>query len=216
MPGEAIAPKRKRQPELTKQRILDSAKAEFSEKGLKGARTAAIARRAGTNSQAIFHYFGSKETLYTAVIISLFEHNWFLDLRDHLLSLDPLDAVGEIMDHMMDRAQREPTFISILLDANMHMAKHLQDIGAIRDYYENVLETIGAVLRKGRALGKFEPIEPEFFYIMLMGALGSPTNARHLFSVTLQRDYRAAEELDRWYRAFKLLVIRGISSEPAG
>ncbi|MGV9309501.1 TetR family transcriptional regulator [Nonomuraea sp. NPDC004354] len=47
----------------TRERILDAALDEFAAKGYSGARTAAIAKRAGINVQLISYYFGGKEGL---------------------------------------------------------------------------------------------------------------------------------------------------------
>ena len=49
-------------------RILEAGLREFSERGLSGARTAAIAEFAGVNKQLIFYYFGSKDGLYASVL----------------------------------------------------------------------------------------------------------------------------------------------------
>ncbi|MFD9894806.1 TetR/AcrR family transcriptional regulator [Amycolatopsis sp. NPDC059027] len=56
---------RKRDPERTKARILEAAKAEFGAKGFASARVGDIAARAGVNKQLISYYFGGKEGLYT-------------------------------------------------------------------------------------------------------------------------------------------------------
>ncbi|GLY97500.1 hypothetical protein Acsp02_47540 [Actinoplanes sp. NBRC 103695] len=58
---------RKRDPERTKERILDAALIEFSEHGFAGARTGAIAARAGVNQQLISYYFDGKDGLYRAL-----------------------------------------------------------------------------------------------------------------------------------------------------
>jgi AcrR family transcriptional regulator len=55
---------RKRDPERTRERILDAAVVEFGEHGFAGARISAIAGRAGVNEQLISYYFDSKEGLY--------------------------------------------------------------------------------------------------------------------------------------------------------
>lgn len=47
----------------TRERILSAAVAEFGAKGYSGARTAAIASRAGVNQQLIAYYFGGKRGL---------------------------------------------------------------------------------------------------------------------------------------------------------
>jgi TetR/AcrR family transcriptional regulator len=58
---------RKRDPERTKQRILDAAIDEFARKGYAGARVADIAAAAGVNQQLISYYFGGKEGLAQAI-----------------------------------------------------------------------------------------------------------------------------------------------------
>lgn len=57
-----------RNPELTKKKILDSARLEFSQQGLGGARVNMIAKRAGVNKQLIYYYFTDKDGLYREVL----------------------------------------------------------------------------------------------------------------------------------------------------
>ncbi len=67
---EIATPKRgrPRDAEQTRKRILDAATVEFARKGLGGARVDAIALRSKSNKRMIYHYFGSKEQLFKAVI----------------------------------------------------------------------------------------------------------------------------------------------------
>lgn len=58
---------RKRDAERTRERILDAALVEFGEHGFAGARTGAIAARAGVNQQLISYYFDGKEGLFRAL-----------------------------------------------------------------------------------------------------------------------------------------------------
>ncbi len=57
-----------RDPDRTRRRILAAALAEFSAKGFAGARVNAIARRAKGNKRMLYHYFGNKEALFSAVL----------------------------------------------------------------------------------------------------------------------------------------------------
>ncbi len=57
-----------RNPDRTRGRILAAALAEFSAKGFAGARVDAIARRAKGNKRMLYHYFGNKEALFSAVL----------------------------------------------------------------------------------------------------------------------------------------------------
>lgn len=67
-PRRSPAPQeRQRDPERTRQRILDAAAAEFGAHGYAGARIRAIAARAGVNQQLVSYYFDGKEGLYQAM-----------------------------------------------------------------------------------------------------------------------------------------------------
>jgi len=57
-----------RDPDRTRRRILAAALAEFSAHGFAGARVDAIARRAKGNKRMLYHYFGNKEELFSAVL----------------------------------------------------------------------------------------------------------------------------------------------------
>jgi TetR/AcrR family transcriptional regulator len=59
---------RERNPERSRERLLQAALAEFAEKGYAGARVESIARRSGLNKQLISHHFGGKRNLYRAVM----------------------------------------------------------------------------------------------------------------------------------------------------
>src|ERR1700759_2936697 len=52
----------------TSRRILDSAAAEFAERGIAGARIDRIVAAAHTNKAQLYGYFGSKDELFDAVI----------------------------------------------------------------------------------------------------------------------------------------------------
>ncbi len=57
-----------RNPKRTRERILAAALKEFSAKGLAGARVDQIARRARINKRMLYHYFGNKDGLFTAIM----------------------------------------------------------------------------------------------------------------------------------------------------
>ena len=57
-----------RNPDRTRQRILDAALKEFSARGFAGARVGGIVRRAKVNKRMLYHYFGDKEGLFRAVL----------------------------------------------------------------------------------------------------------------------------------------------------
>ena len=61
-------PERRRDPERTRERILQAAVEEFGAHGYSGARVSRIAQAAGLNAQLISYHFDGKAGLYQAVI----------------------------------------------------------------------------------------------------------------------------------------------------
>ncbi|MFD3590940.1 TetR/AcrR family transcriptional regulator [Streptomyces sp. NPDC058683] len=57
-----------RDADLTRQRIMEAALDEFSEKGLAGARVESIAQRAGISVRMLYVHFRNKDGLYDAVL----------------------------------------------------------------------------------------------------------------------------------------------------
>jgi|tagenome__1003787_1003787.scaffolds.fasta_scaffold20916262_2 TetR/AcrR family transcriptional regulator len=60
-------PRRRHDPERTRQSIMDAANEEFGEHGFKGARVERIAAAAGVNHSLITYHFGGKKGLYDAL-----------------------------------------------------------------------------------------------------------------------------------------------------
>ncbi len=60
------------EPEKTRAAILKSAREEFAQEGVTGARTDEIARRAGVNKALLYYYFKDKEGLYAATLEQVF------------------------------------------------------------------------------------------------------------------------------------------------
>ena len=86
-----------RNPQQTRQRILQAAQQEFAEHGPAGARVDQVARRAGVNKRMIYHYFDSKDGLFRAVLSSV--------LADAMAEID--SDGGDLVQHLTLLARQE-------------------------------------------------------------------------------------------------------------
>ena len=77
-----------RNPQRTRQRILQAAFKEFAAKGFAGARVDNIARRASINKRMLYHYFGDKEALFREV------------LRRKIEQRQAIAAAGQLLEHI--------------------------------------------------------------------------------------------------------------------
>jgi AcrR family transcriptional regulator len=91
-----------RNADRTRARILEAATAEFSARGIAGARVDRIAESAACNKALLYSYFGNKEQLFDAV---------FAGLVARLVAENPIDAThldeyaGELVDSYLERPE---------------------------------------------------------------------------------------------------------------
>jgi len=163
MPTRKPAPIAARDAEATRQRILGAALAEFSDKGLAGARIDVIAEAARSNKRMIYYYFDSKEQLYVAVL----EHA-YIDMRQHeaelaLDALDPPEAIRRLVHFKFDYYDTHPWLVGLLNGENMLGARFLRRSVRLRELQLSLVETIGTLLKAGAKSGQFrrgvDPLE---------------------------------------------------------
>lgn len=96
-----------RNPQLSRQRILEAALAEFAAKGFAGARVDAIAVNACINKRMLYHYFGDKEGLFREVLRRKITE------RSASLSSVPAEA-AELLPHWFQLACQDRDWIRLL------------------------------------------------------------------------------------------------------
>jgi len=186
------AARTRRDPERTRERILEAALFEFSDKGLEGARVDEIARRAGSNKRMLYHYFGNKDELFRAVL-----ENAYADIREaerelNLRDMDPVDGVRRLVDFTFTYPAANPRLIRLLYNENLHRAEHLRDSAIIREMHSPLIDGIDDLLRRGQGNGVFrDGVDPVQLYISI-AALGYFYYSNiHTLSAIFGRDLKA-------------------------
>ena len=82
--------------EIRREEILDAALIEFAARGLHGASTEDIAKRAGISQPYVFRLFGTKKELFRAVVARCFRETleMFQRSAEGLRGKEALDAIG--------------------------------------------------------------------------------------------------------------------------
>ena len=153
---------RKRDPERTRERILDAAVVEFGEHGFAGARISAIARRAGVNEQLISYYFDSKEGLYRA-----------LQQRWQLISAGasrPELPIAEVVAAFLRLSIEQRSFARLLAwDGLAHTGS---DAVEPDEYFTEMVEE----LRRRQQAGELaDDLDPAYVLLILFAAALAPT-----------------------------------------
>ena len=108
--------------DLTRERILAAAEDEFSEKGFYGARVDEIAAAADFNKRMLYAHFGSKEGLYRAVLVSVYERIGVCEESYVLEGADPIEVIKHIIFVSFDFLSKNPKVVRILLWENLNRA----------------------------------------------------------------------------------------------
>lgn len=100
---KAEAARRPRDPESTREAILEAAFEEIYLHGFQAASLSRIVQRAGVTKGALYHHFANKQELGYAVFDEMiqrwFEETWFQPLRD---CDDPIDCLLEIIQGLVE------------------------------------------------------------------------------------------------------------------
>jgi TetR/AcrR family transcriptional regulator len=155
-------------PHKTRERILARATAEFAARGFEGARVDAIARRCGLAKNMLYHYFGSKEGLFIAVLERMYETLRARQRDFAVRGSDPVQAMRQLVAHTFSALLEHSEAIALLNDENLHKGRHARRSKRIRALYDPLVDTIREVLERGAAQGIFRAdIDPVTLYLSL-------------------------------------------------
>ena len=142
--------------QLTRAKILTAAEAEFSEKGLYGARVDDIARAAGVNKSMIYAYFGSKEALYKSILQEVY--NRLGQYEESLIAcaseMDAQEAIRKLVRLYLDFLQKNETYVRMVMWENLHRARYFDEQG-LSDVRNPIRQALKRILAHGQAQGEF-------------------------------------------------------------
>lgn len=144
-----------RDAELTRKRILAAAKVEFAKKGLGGARVDEIAARSKANKRMIYHYFGGKELLFTAVLEEAYTDIRMAERELALDILEPVDAIERLVRFTWNYYLANPEFLTLVNSENLHKGRHLKSSKTIRAVNQPFVAMVKGILDRGVASGAF-------------------------------------------------------------
>jgi TetR/AcrR family transcriptional regulator len=200
---------------MTRDRVLRAGIVEFCRHGYIGARIDQIAKRAGCNMRMIYHYFGSKEKLYVAVLERVFGELRLEESRLHLAHLDPIEGVLALVDFTMGHLGRHPEFIALLGNENLLRGKYLRRSHVVPRASAPLLEAIRDLLERGRRAGVFgRDVDPLQFYVSILSLCYVHVSNRYTLSITFNRDIADPDWLDARRRHVQQMVLAYLCPAP--
>jgi len=208
--------KRTRNAKATKGRILKAAKHEFARLGLAGARIDAIANRAETNKRMIYHYFGSKDDLFRAVL-----EDAYLAIRKaeqglNLEMLTPREAMETLVRFTWTYYLENPEFIRLVNSANLHQARHLEGSERLRQASRQFVDMVRLILERGVADGTFRSgIDPVQLNITIAAIGYYYLTNRYSGAILFERAYMTPEAVTERLNSTLETILNMVLAPPA-
>jgi len=185
-----------RDADRTRAAILAAATAEFTAKGLTGARIDAIARSAGANKRMIYHYFGDKDGLYLAVLEATYAAIRTAELELHLGDRDPVEGMRELVRFTWAYFIAHPEFLSLLGTENLNKASYLKRSKRIRELHSPLVGMISGLLERGEHERVFRAgVDPVQLYVTIAALGFFYLSNRHTLSTIFGRDLSGTKSL---------------------
>ncbi len=187
--GQGAMAVRPRDSEKTKAAILKAARDAFCEAGFNGARVDAIAERAKVNKRMLYHYYGNKEALYSAVLFDA-----YLEIRggERELRLDqfpPVEAMDRLVRFTFRHFLANPWFPRLLAIENLQNARFLKQIKDIPALHSPLVSELKAIVQRGIVSGVFrKDVDPMQLYISIAGLGYFYVSNMKTLSVIFERD----------------------------
>jgi AcrR family transcriptional regulator len=176
-------------PEGTRERILRTAIAEFSEKGFSGARVLTICRKSRANPRMIYHYFGGKDRLYVAVLEHVLGELRAEELKLDVEHVSPIDGMMQLFDFTYEHFGKHPELIHILSGENLLRARFLKKSSKTPVVASPLIAMIGELLKRGEKARIFRRgIDPLQLYVSMVGFAYFHRSNAHTLSVIFKSD----------------------------
>lgn len=200
--GAKAAPRRGRPPlrdaARTRERILKTATAEFTEKGYDGARVDEIVRRAKISKNLVYHYFDSKEQLFIEVMEGMYRVMRERQAEQSFADLSPEDDMRKLVTFTFQVFLDHPEVIALLNIENLHKARHIRRSGNIPALYNPLIAAIEDLLRRGQAAGVFrDGVDPVDLYISISGLGYFYLANRHTLGTVFKTDLEAPARIEQ-------------------
>jgi TetR/AcrR family transcriptional regulator len=195
-------------PEESRAAILKAAVAEFSEHGIAGARTDAIALAAHVNKALLYYYFKDKDALYEAVLDHVFSgmHERLMPVLDS--SSPPRQKMLEYLGTYFDYIAANPQFPRVVqaewMRSGAKGSVHMQRIA--KQYFRPLFGKLAGVLQAGVAAGEFRAVNPMDFVPSIAAIVVFYFGAAPVMKALMKVDPLSAERI-RERRAFVLDFI---------
>ncbi|HXB51382.1 MAG TPA: TetR/AcrR family transcriptional regulator [Rhizomicrobium sp.] len=190
-------PSRAKNPEKTRANIIDVATAEFAERGLSGARVDQIAERTNTSKRMLYYYFGDKDGLYRAVLLSYYEKLRSSEVQLDLSHQSPLAALQALVEFTFDYHMKHADIVRLVMVENMHKGRHVAKLPQVMPINTSVLDAVADICERGAREGSMRTGLDNFdLYTTIAALCFFNVSNRYTFRAIFKHDMAQPKESD--------------------
>ncbi|MFN2644581.1 MAG: TetR family transcriptional regulator [Burkholderiales bacterium] len=206
-----------RDPERTRQKILDAATDEFARYGLGGARVDRIAARAGINKRMLYYYFRNKDNLFLAALEGRYAHIRAAERALDLEHLTPREALARLVEFTWKYFLEHPEFMTLLNSENLHKGRHVRRSRRVPQLHSPLVEMLRSILRRGEREGMFRRgVDPVQLYISIAGEGYFYLANRYTLAQIFKRDLMTRAALAARARHNVDMIVRALAPSTTG
>ncbi len=200
----------------TRDRILAVATTEFARHGAAGTRVERIAAEARVNIRMIYHYFGSKDDLFIAVLESAYQAIRDAERELQLETVEAVEGMRRLIRFSWNYYFEHPEFTALLNSENLQQGRHVLGSQKLATVHSPLLESLRALLLRGERDGVFRAgVDPMQIYISISGLGYFYVSNRYTLSAMFQRDLIAPDCLDARLDHITQMVLAYLRPDPA-
>jgi TetR/AcrR family transcriptional regulator len=213
-------PRPRRKGEITAERILDAAEAQFAERGFAGTTLRHVATAVGIRTPSLYNHFASKDALYAAVLERGIRPVLMALTAARLGESDPARLGAELMRQLAER----PLLPRLIQHETLAGGERLSP--ALREWMEPLFSQADEMVASGPAAKRWEPEQLPLLVIAMynvvvgyfsVAPLYEKLNGADLLSpVILERQTRLFGELVNFLFGPRLDAGPGSAGSPAG
>jgi AcrR family transcriptional regulator len=195
----------------TRDSILRAATKIFAKHGFSGGRIDEISKAAKSYDRMIYYYFGSKEDLFIAVLEEMYRRFNEAETALELSSDQPEESLKAVISFMWGFYQKNPEFITLLNDENLHRGKHISKSLRAREYSSPAIQILEQVLASGARKKVFrDGLSARDVYLMIAAMNYFYLSNRHTLSAFLGEKLESPEALAHWQAFVVEAVLRTV------
>lgn len=195
-------------------KILIAAEKEFALRGIDGAKVENIARQAGVTKQLIYHYFKTKDQLYSAILETVSNDMQIIADIEVYRHLPPVEAICHFINAIFNEFIKHPSYTAFTLDQALHSGEHISQASAfIPSTRTYITEIITPALERGAAEGHFKNgLDPDTIFWMIFHLTTACFLNQKVMTETSNRDYSSEAGIQSWRESTITFILDALKA----